>query len=300
MSAVRCFLLSVGVAAVHGLLGPEAALPACVSCIHWWCPAVIGPCTVTPPPGPGAMVCMAVACGIPCTFACTATWCFDDSTQFTTPNGDLPVSTLKKGDWVLTEMGANGTDVFTEVTDIGYIETDVDMLTLTLASGVSLAATRNHEHFITEGGRRVRKQGSELKVGMVMASTRSGASGTIVAIEKFVSLGKWSLATEPGIAYANGVLTATSSSTIAMPTLSGHHLVHGQRADIGRALRENARTNSSGTKAERFVLSVDGKQQSSDLGPAALAEALESGLSWHVKVESLGDGICAQIIPNAA
>jgi len=278
---LRCLLLSVIVAVAYGIAGPEVGAPACISCIHWWCPSVVGPCVVTPPPGPGAMVCMAVACGIPCTAACTVTWCFDDSTQFTTPHGEVPVSILKKGDRVLTDIRANGTYVFTEVTDVGYIEKDVEMLTLSLASGVSLTATENHAHIIAEGGRRLRKQASELEVGMVMASTRDGTNGTIIAIAKSVSPGKWSVATESCSAYANGVLTATSCSTLVKPD--------GEWADIGTAVRDNNTfTNPPGTKAEMLVLSVDGKRQSSDLGPAALAEALESGLSWHMKAKSLG------------
>lgn len=281
MSAMWHFLLlSALVTTVHGLASPVVALPICLGCINTWCPSVIGPCVVVPPPGPGAMACLAVACGLPCGAACTVPFCFDDSTLFTTINGDVPVSALKKGDRILTEMAENGTDVFTEVTDIGYIEKDVEMLTLTLASGVSLTATENHEHFIAEGGRCDRKQGSELKVGMVMARTRNGVNGTIIAIAKSVSPGKWSLGTEPCSAYANGVLTATSCSKLAMPALSG--------ANSEPPLRDrNQCTNSSGTQAFAYVLKVDGKLQSSELEPAALGRALENGSSWHLKAQFL-------------
>lgn len=181
--------------------------------------------------------------------------------------------------------------MFTEVTDIGYIEKDTEMLTLTLASGVSLTVTENHVHFIAEGGRRIRKQGSELQVGMVLASTRNGANGTIQAISKSVSHGKWSLATKPCTAYANGVLTATSCATIdmSMPVLSGPssepRLVHGELADVASGVCDGtACTNSTGNEA--FVLSVDGEKKSSELGPEALARALENGLTWHMKAES--------------
>jgi len=290
MFALRYGLpLGVLAAVALGLAGPELAVPACVACIHWWCPSVVGPCVVVPPPGPGALACMAAACGIPCAAACTVTWCFDGDTLFATPHGDVPASTLKKGDLILAESESDGTSFFTAVTDVGYIEKDVEMLTLTLASGASLTATSSHTHFVAEEGRRVRTRGSELEVGMVMF-TRDGANSTIVAIATSASPGKWSVATEPCNAYANGVLTATSCATIdvPMPTFPGtpeFRFSHGE-ADIGSARERNMLNNFSG-RAFRWVLAVDGKEESGELGPEALGLAVADGLSWHMKAESV-------------
>lgn len=196
---------------------------------------------------------------------------------------------------MLTEKGTTGATGFTEVTDIGYIEKDAEMLTLELASGSTLTATENHEHFISEAGRRVRRQGADLRVGMVLASTRSGANGTIVAIAKSASPGKWSLATKSCAAFANGILTATSCSTIdvSMPALSAqsHELrpARCERAyDDSVGCDDRARTKWNGTQAFKYVLSVDGEEKSTELGPGALGRALDAGLSWHMKAVSMG------------
>lgn len=196
---------------------------------------------------------------------------------------------------MLTEKGPSGASGFTEVTDIGYVERDTEMLTFELASGSTLTATENHEHFISEAGRRVRRPGADLKVGMVLASTRSGANGTIVAITKSASPGKWSLATKACAAFANGILTATSCSTIdvSMPARSARshepRLARCERAnDDSVGLDDRARTKLNGTQAFKIVLYVDGEEKSTELGPGALGRAVDAGLSWHMKAVSMG------------
>jgi len=316
MCSMRPLVLSVLVTAAHGLAGPVAGAATCVACIQFWCGPVLPLCVPVPPPGPGALACMAAACGIPCGAACTGGFCFDDSTQFLTPKGNANVSTLRKGDLVLTKSGTNGTDIFTEVTDIGYIEKDVEMLTLTFASSHSLSTSGNHLHPIAEGGLVIQKQTYELKVGMVMAGTRNGDNGTIVSIVQSVRPGKWSVATGPCSAYANGVLTGTSCSKIdvSMPAHTDDGFeprnIRGKLADpvrmtsvVGggnskanlsesRACAHNAHNLSVEEKQPselpfKFILSVDGKKKGSELGPAQLEKAVSHAGFWHLKAEFL-------------
>lgn len=287
MSWIRllsCMGLLVGVAV--SVSGPAGGV-ACTACITTYCPWLMPICVVVPPPGPGAFACMAAFCGIPCGVACASIACFDNSTQFSTPSGYLPVWSMKKGDVVLTDVG------FTPVTDVGYIEQNVDMVTLTFASGASLTTTDAHEHFILELGRTVHKRSAELKVGMVMAEAQNKTNNTIVAITKSVKPGKWTIATKSCSAYANGVLTGASCSKndLAAVPHSGRSAdlqgASGMLEDVSSSNKMaacvgNTNRNSSGAEgkacAERagaYILSLDGQMNSVENTPEDIGRALE-------------------------
>lgn len=296
MSWIRpLFCMGCLVGAAVSVSGPAGAV-ACTACITQYCPAIMPACVWVPPPGPGAFACMAAFCGIPCGAACAAIACFDNSTQFSTPSGYLPVWSLKKGDMVLTEVG------FTPVTDVGYIEQNVDMVTLTVASGASLTTTDAHEHFILELGRTVQKRSAELKVGMVMAEAQNKTNNTIVAITKSVKPGKWTIATQSCTAYANGVLTGASCSKNDLAAVphsgrsSGLQGASGMLEDVSSnkkvaACVGNTSRNSSGAEgkacAERagaYILSLDGQMNSVDTTPEEIGRALEEDTgSWRLK-----------------
>jgi len=296
MPWIRVFFTMGFLVCTSDAIAAAAGAVACYACITTYCPAVIPWCMVVPPPGPGALLCMAAFCGVPCGAACASTACFDNSSQFTTPGGHVPVWSLKKGDLVLAEAG------YTPVTDIGYVERDEDVFTFRLANGASLATTDIHGHFILEQGGIVEKQSFEIKVGMVM-STRDNTNGTILAIEKSVKPGKWSIATQPCNAYANGILTKASCSKIdvdlsASQPPSGNYgpqLILGKVEYAGITNKSapagnfGAHSDLTPTKQKpehtsgRYVMTVDDEFSSDVLKGEEFGFVVNKASSWHVK-----------------
>lgn len=113
--------------------------------------------------------------------------CFVGSTLIATPDGEVPIERLKRGDVVLAlGPGVGGATTPTgsagraRVTHVKAIERD-DVGAIVLSNGVTLRATKDHPFFLADGS--LVKAG-ELERGVALVS-RDGAAVTVVSAGPF-------------------------------------------------------------------------------------------------------------------